>query len=699
MSEYAIQFAVLVVDETFGELPAKVFHALAFLGRLQFSSLVQHTQITPAEIKHCLSVLIQQHLVLWSDSDDSTKTSYEADLSNAYALARSGKYIQLIEGKDKEVSRGVLANVLVLGHARVGDLTRTYFPAPGEGRPFQEYMSTDHRDTVEDDNLTVDKLHSAISSLLVSGFLRPLHESYLRPAADNLVEAQQAVPLDTSVKLKKDAQAAWEYAVKQKLDDWKYGTPSETKFQRQPQGSTKRGLDDTEKMISSKRAKLMDTNSEAGPRSGKTGWLDENLVLRVNHEKFAVIMRNQQLVALVKDSLGPASACVYSELLRIAETRIRKCRDQLNATSKDEELDVSALAQVSTSELDPLLLRLPDLSNTIGNTDGHMDSEHVNHSKSNGLRDGTEDAEVDGSGDPVKDKDTTSTDGKSDAEDSDVGSASSTDEERPGKRTRYKTPDTTPDSTPKSDTEKPDLDPIRQHLLLLMEHPSRFLIHVPRTLSSPERWAIPYSDLSETLFQNAILSITTSRFGRLAGRLLRILCTHSNTTKFKKDDSDDEDDNENHKTTTTSSETYTNPKLDEKMLCSLSLIPQKAARTLLHHMHCAGLIELQEVPKDSTQRRPGSTIYFWFFDGKRCRERMLEETYKTMGNLVRRARVEKESVRGVVEKSERTDVVGREKELLGAGELKALARWREKEMRIWGEVGRLDDLVGVLRDF
>ena len=70
-----------------------------------------------------------------------------------------------------------------------------------------------------------------------------------------------------------------------------------------------------------------------------------------------------------------------------------------------------------------------------------------------------------------------------------------------------------------------------------------------------------------------------------------------------------------------------------------------------------------------------------------------------MGNLVRRARVEKESVRGVVEKSERTDVVGREKELLGAGELEALARWREKERRIWGEVGRLDELVGVLRDF
>ena len=269
----------------------KVFHALAFLGRLQFSSLVHRTQITPAEIRHCLSVLIQQHLVLWSDSDDSTKTSYEADLSNAYALARSGKYIQLIDGKYQEVSRGVLSNILVLGHARVGDLTRTYFPPPGEGRPFQEYMSTDHRDTVEEDNLTVDKLHSAISSLLVSGFLRPVHESYLRPAADNLVEAQQVVPLDSSVKLKKDAQAAWQFAVKQKLDDWKYGTRSETKLQRRPQGGTKRGLDDTENVQSGKRVKLMDTKNEAGSRSGKTGWLDVGLLPQERHGPVLMLFR------------------------------------------------------------------------------------------------------------------------------------------------------------------------------------------------------------------------------------------------------------------------------------------------------------------------------------------------------------------------------------------------------------------------
>ncbi|KAL8648160.1 MAG: hypothetical protein Q9210_005154 [Variospora velana] len=122
-------------------------------------------------------------------------------------------------------------------------------------------------------------------------------------------------------------------------------------------------------------------------------------------------------------------------------------------------------------------------------------------------------------------------------------------------------------------------------------------------------------------------------------------------------------------------------------------------RTLLHSMHRAGHIELQELPKDGNQRRPGTTSFYWFFDPERMRRRVLEETYKTMGNLLRRARVEREGVRGVVEKSERTDVVGREDEFLGDEELKALHEWRGKEERIWGEVARLDDLVAVLRDF
>ena len=70
-----------------------------------------------------------------------------------------------------------------------------------------------------------------------------------------------------------------------------------------------------------------------------------------------------------------------------------------------------------------------------------------------------------------------------------------------------------------------------------------------------------------------------------------------------------------------------------------------------------------------------------------------------MARCLQRVKVEREAVQTVIEKAERTDVVGKEEEYLGVGERVALEEWREREERLLGEVGRLDDLVAVLRDF
>lgn len=391
-------------------------------------------------------------------------------------------------------------------------------------------------------------------------------------------------------------------------------------------------------------------------------------------------MRNQQLVALVDESISPITATIYAELLRIADTQFRKCKDEFDVLHEDGEINFQLIPKVPTHELDYLLLDLPDLSNSLGSAArGKIDLRHFDHPRKDLNPQGEEESDNESMSGMANEKGDESEDLSVNGHSgSSVGSDSEPEvpdaERTSGRKRRYKTPDTTPDNTPKTNGVKSRDHPIRQHLMLLAEQSNRFLIHIPRTGKDPERWAIPYPELSKLLFQNAVLSITTSRFGPLGGRLLRILCTRGE-----------------NKTA--------NPKLDEKMLVLLSLIPQKKMRTILHNMHRAGHIELQEVPKDSNQRRPGSTMFFWFFDPERCRARMLEESYKTMGNLVRRVRVERERVRGVVEKGERTDVVGREEEFLGEGELKALREWREREERIWGEVGRLDTLVAVLRDF
>lgn len=115
-------------------------------------------------------------------------------------------------------------------------------------------------------------------------------------------------------------------------------------------------------------------------------------------------------------------------------------------------------------------------------------------------------------------------------------------------------------------------------------------------------------------------------------------------------------------------------------------------------MHQSGYLQLQEIPRDAN-RQPSRTLFLWAWDPERARAQLLEECYATMERLVRRARVERERVRETIEKASRTDVVGREKEFLAEGERVALGGWRAREERIWGEVGRLDDVVSIVRDF
>lgn len=425
-------------------------------------------------------------------------------------------------------------------------------------------------------------------------------------------------------------------------------------------------------------------SARPGECCSETDFTQSNLIVRVDHEKFAILIRHQQLVDLVEESIGPATAKVYNELLRNARSQPGNCKGELVCTVDDddeEQKDFPALPQVSADDLSHLLHDLPELADALGYADpSKINLYRLDHPKKVKRRRGSnpripdDGVVVDGSASSDESDGGRSENSNSDVSGVDRDSDFTRGDDDYAQNRKHKTPDTTPDTSPKT-TKEPEspLHALRQHLILLAEHPDKFLVPVGPSFTAPGSWVVPYPVLSRTLLQNALLNITLSRFGALAGRLFRIL---SSTETAQASPS----------------------KLDEKTLVLLSLVPQKPMRTLLHSMHQAGHIELQELPKDGNQRRPGTTSFFWFFDAERMRKKLLEETYKSMGNLIRRAKVEKEAVKDVVEKSERTDVAGREDELLGEEELGALKEWRAREERIWGHVGRLDELVAVLRD-
>lgn len=138
-------------------------------------------------------------------------------------------------------------------------------------------------------------------------------------------------------------------------------------------------------------------------------------------------------------------------------------------------------------------------------------------------------------------------------------------------------------------------------------------------------------------------------------------------------------------------------KLDEKNLQEIGLLNAKELRQNLASLQSAGLLELQEVPREP-QRQPNRTIFLWFYDAERVQKMYLNKLYKSMSRLFQRLDVERNRLATTLTKIERTDVQGLEEDILSAAELKVLSQWRQREAWFMAEISRIDDAVSILRD-
>lgn len=205
------------------------------------------------------------------------------------------------------------------------------------------------------------------------------------------------------------------------------------------------------------------------------------------------------------------------------------------------------------------------------------------------------------------------------------------------------------------------------HMHLLAVDPRKFA----RSIGSRGggEWKADFRHLSGLLLQDHLTSTVDAKFGDFgpkAAKIMRIL--------FEKG------------------------KLDEKQVAHLAMMRQKDMRGFLTHLQEAGYVDCQEIPKDNS-RMVNKTMFFWFFDQDRCRRLLLADSYKAMGRILWRIKVERGFVQPVIDKAERLDVVGREDELLSHIEKEALKDWTEAEGKLLAQLSRLDNTVGVLRDF
>lgn len=194
---------------------------------------------------------------------------------------RSGKYIKIVEDRYGEIAGGVISNLLLLGHVRVGDLAQAYLPlkcsrgalkgafalsSPSLPRGFAKKQA----DSLDANHSpTVESLQKALYDLLQAGLISVVNESHFRSATDNRSEAEKEVPFQDRYvgKLKKEHEAEREEAIIKKLNDWRYGTILEIQGLLGHQKGMKRPLETLEETSEAKRQRLnspLTTNGNGG---------------------------------------------------------------------------------------------------------------------------------------------------------------------------------------------------------------------------------------------------------------------------------------------------------------------------------------------------------------------------------------------------------------------------------------------------
>lgn len=363
----------------------------------------------------------------------------------------------------------------------------------------------------------------------------------------------------------------------------------------------------------------------------------------VNLAKCVVAMRSELLVQHAKHYLGYITAEVYRALLTALEPKVRSVREDLvHYEDEDEEEEAQPVASV---------MEVADL------VDPHLDlAVGINGAKSDLPNGG------------VKAKKKSVIEYDNDFTDIGIKNEPGSDDE--GGPNGY--------SSMRNKNRRLDL--VEQHLKLLEEHDKEFCRR-PGAAGQSE-WRVNFPVLSKILLNAEIDTTIDRRFGPAAVRVARMLRKEG--------------------------------RLEEKGVAQKCLKHVKEIRGILAQMQAAGFLESQEVPKDQ-YRQPTRSLYLWFFDEKKVAQLVLHQAYQGIARCMQRMDVEQEKFQQILDKRERlramnpdaaknfiigkTGMLEEDGAPLSGVEKQQISLWRETQEKLLTQVKRLDDVVGIMRDF
>ncbi|KAF4984632.1 hypothetical protein FZEAL_208 [Fusarium zealandicum] len=568
---------------------------------------------------------------------DTDVTSYQANSDACYNLVRSGKILDVVEHRYGTAERELAQTLMLLGHARIADLSHAFGSRAPKVNGHTNGDHDSHNGLIESEN----HLNYVLVRLIRAEIIETVRPESFRNPRDVQREIEDDVtktrPGEKVNKNKGEAQRQ----IIERLRTFR-DQPKTLKRQLGLSGD-----------VAPKRRKLTNGTAQNGhaydhdaPR------LNPNVVVKLNHERCLVELRNQRLANFAAEMLGEVTGAVYRTVLDIVASNLSRCQSD---PLLDDEVPGQQRAVTTVDIFDHL-----DESINVQSGIGKTSKEKIDSESAERVREtapDTDDDSDDSDAGPPGRRKTFDVD-----EDEDEWAEDDDEDEKPeatnGERTSKVKFD---DAVSSSDSR---ITQMRRHLLLLAESKHQFLRHCGTY--GRGQWTVDFARIMGRLQETELDAIIEQSHGRHGLRLTRILREKG--------------------------------KLDEKMLPSAALMKKGDVQGKMLAMQMAGVVDVQEVPKDSS-RLANRTLFFWFFDRERAQAQALDDIYKAMLRCLQTLQVERHKERNILSFVERKDVQGKEEEVMTAEHYNKYNTHLEVQNKLLGQVMRLDELVSVLRDY
>ena len=647
--------------------------------------------MTPRQLRHGLTVLLQHNLLYYHVDSGAEFAFYEANADYAYNLVRTGKILEMVDTSFGAPAKDVMQSLLLSGQTRISDLVTAYQEKIDQANKAAALAGDDDPFGAETNGVNGDSQGSKKTGALVKS------TAHLNSIICRLVEAELIDVVHP--KTFESPQDILKTVEKEVMDKHFPGGVKGNKAKIEVQERIAEGLRKVRDESKSLKRKLEQNGSAAKRRKlfagmgMSNGAQDEEMdpaldvsamnmvlkrencdadshqpkqVIRINYEKCLVDLRNRRLVQFATDMYGETTAYVYGVLLKLLSKDSSRCRldSVMDAPKEDEENEDTGPGSVTTDLILDNLKTSVDLSLGIGKAERRQISNRVAEKiepyppKKKVL---IAEAEVDGYASADEDEgdeeSSEESDYDSDYEAPTANGVTGVNGVNGTNGTKVKFDESTKPKERRLD--RPTQ--LRQHLLLLAESPQRFVRHCGQN-----DWTVDFEPVMTALRESELDSVIERTSGREGLRLVRILRAKG--------------------------------KLDEKALPNVALMRKPELQQKMLEMQTAGFVHVQEVPRD-VKADVKKSFFLWFCDVDRSLNRLLDTSYKTMVHCIQVLAALRLREKDVLDTTRRTDVRGREKDIMKKEYYERYSRFLECERKLFAQVMRLDDLVSVLRDF